>query len=146
MLSALDVILLADEDRLADWLGGTRWSREGLIRGCDAEGLGERGRAFVDRVEQRLTDLDLALVAYCGGEDPALRQVRRTPDAVPPEILPELLQVVESVEWRVQSGIAMRQHDLEGRVLRAFTSTWPDIAPEARPAVCSGCWSLRCGT
>lgn len=131
----LDVVLLADEDELVHWFGGTRWSRDGFLRGCDAEGLGERGRAFADRVEQRLTDLDLALVAYCGGEDPAPRQVRRTPDAVPPEILPELLHLIDSVEWRAASGIAMRQHDLEAKVMGAFTSMWTDIAPEARRAV-----------
>lgn len=133
--AALDTILLADDKELVDWLGGTRWSRDGFLRGCDQEGLGEEGRALVDRVTQGPTDLDLALVAFCGGEDPRPQEVRRTPEAVPPEILPELLHLIDSVEWRVASGIAMRQRDLEGRVMGAFTSMWTDIAPEARRAV-----------
>ena len=132
---ALDTILLADENALVDWLGGTRWSREGFLRGCDEEGLGEEGRALVERVAQGATDLDRALVAFCGGEDPPPKQVRRTPEAVPQEMLPELLQLIDSVERRAASGIAMRQRELEGKVMGAFTSMWPDIAPEARRAV-----------
>lgn len=132
---ALDTILLADEDALVDWLGGTRWSREGFLRGCEAEGLGEQGRSLVDRVSQGPTDLDLALVAFCGGEDPRPKQVRRTPEAVAPEILPELLHLIDSVEWRVAIGVPVRQRYVEDRVLGAFTSMWTDIAPEARRAV-----------
>lgn len=132
---ALDTVLLADEHALVDWLGGTRWSRDGFLRGCDAEGLAQQGRALVERVAHGPTDLDLALVAFCGGEDPRPKQVRRTPEAVPPEILPELLHLIDSVEWRAASGIAMRQRDLESTVMGAFTSMWPDIAPEARRAV-----------
>lgn len=132
---ALDTVLLADEDALVDWLGGTRWSRDGFLRGCDEEGLGAEGRALVERVAQGPTDLDLALVAFCGGEDPRPQQVRRTPEAVPPEILPELLHLIDSVEWRVAIGVPVRQAYVEDMVMGAFTSVWTDIAPEARRAV-----------
>ena len=132
---ALDHALLDSEDDLLAWLGGTRWSRDGFLRGCAQEGLADEGRALVDQVQQGPTDLDLALVAYCGGENRARKKIRRTPEAVPEELLPELFQVIRSVEWRLQRGMPTSRKEWDSGLQGAFRSMWPGFASEARQAV-----------
>lgn len=131
----LDKSLLGSEDELVAWLGETRWSREGFLRGCALEGFTDEGRALVDRVQQGPTDLDRALVAYCGGEVRAGKKARRTQEAVPEEIVPELLQVIRSVEWRVSRGMPTSRREWDRGVEGAFTSMWPGFTSEARQAV-----------
>lgn len=131
---ALDHGLLDSEDEVVTWLGGTRWSSDGFLRGCAREGLGDEGRALVDRVQPRETDLDRALVAYCSGHVRARKEIRRAPEAVPEELLPEIFQVLRSVEWRLARGMPTSRGEWDSGVEGAFRSMWPGFSSGARQA------------